>query len=221
MGFYSKRMNHQPLEMTTVCWAIWPNTNPGSLSLSRSIDATLKGFHYYPEPEWSHFGYRPPETLPLMAAWRDSSGQVFVFLLCKDKGKTADSPKLAYLYITGEKKFVANVGQKIIQLKELITKAEQRSLLATDAKQRLEVDKTYKLTTKFLAFISLITAVVNAISLGLRKLPTPEFASENLQTFYVTLASMLHITSLLALLIVSVLIIFYLIRYAFLIQKRF
>lgn len=214
-------MNHQPSEILTVCWALWPSTISGSISLSRSIDETLKGFHYYPEPEWSHFGYRPPETLPLMAAWRNSTGQVFVFLLCKDRGKTVDTPKLAYLYITGEKKLVNNAGQKIVQLKDSITKAEQRTLTATDAKQRLEVDKTYKLTAKFLGFISLITAVVNAVSIGLRKLPLPEFASENLRMLYVTLASILHITSLLALLTVSILIIFYVIRYACLIQRRF
>lgn len=214
-------MKNQPSVITTVCWALWPSTNPPGLSLSRSIDATLKGFQYYPEPEWSHYGYRPPETLPLMAAWRDSTGQVFVFLLCKDKGKTVDSPKLAYLYITGKKKFVDNAGLKINQLKESITRAEQQTLIASDAKQRLEVEKSYKLTTKFLGVISLITAVVNATSIGIRKFPIPEFASDNLRKIYMTLASILHITSLLALLVVAVLIIFYLIRYAFLIQRRF
>lgn len=214
-------MNNQLSNITTVCWALWPSTNSSGLPLSRSIDAVLKGFHYYPEPEWSHYGYRPPETLPLMSAWRDSAGQVFIFLLCKDKGRTVDSPKLAYLYITGEKKLVANAGQKINQLKESIAKAEQQTLMASDAKQRLEVEKTYKLTTKLLGVITLITAFINATSFGFRKLPVPEFEFEILRKIYITLTSMLHITSLLTLLIVAVLIIFYLIRYSFLLQRRF
>jgi hypothetical protein len=213
-------MNLSQDKLYTACWAMWPRESDRDVHIEATIDQAFEGYQFYPEPEWTRFGYRPPEKFPLIGAWRDTMGKVFIFLLDRAPKRPSDSPRQLLLYVTGDKSQVELVEKKITTLKNFLAKAERRELRGKDATARLEGEKKTKSIERLMKLIGLFTVIVNGFSLYLRKLTPPIFPSEILKYFYQILVTAVHFFALFLLLITIIISIIYAFRYGLLLLRR-
>jgi len=204
----------------TASWALWPNESQRSLSIEHLIDQAFKDYLFYPEPEWAHFGYRPPENYPLLSAWRDSEGKVFLFLLDHTTQRPINSPRQLLLYVSGKTHQVDSIEKIILSLKTYLTKLERKELREKNIDNRLDSKKGKNSVQKLLGLIGLFTAIINGFSLYLRNIPVPSFSVNVLNKVYELLLSVIHISSLILLLLTILLCIFYVLQYGFLLLRR-
>ncbi len=143
------------------------------MPLPRSVDQALADYVFYPEPEWTRFGYRPPDNLPLLGAWRDAAGTAFAFLMNPTTDAGAPSANPVLLYVSGAKDAVEAIGSKVTALKSVLAKSERKEIQVRHAEDRIEQEKKSPAVGRLLKLVGLFTVVVNAFSLYLRKLPLP------------------------------------------------
>jgi hypothetical protein len=204
----------------TASWVLWPRESQSDFPIEVKIDRAFEGYLFYPEPEWSQFGYRPPENYPLIGAWRDSVGKVFIFLLDRSAECLENSPRQFVLYVTGDKEEADEIEGRIRSLKASLAKAEKKELQGKVAELRLDGEKKNKSIEKLMGFVVLFTVLVNGFSLYLRKLPPPPFPSESFAYFYMFLLSSVHFSALLLMIMIIIISIFYVLRYGFLLLRR-
>ena len=111
--------------LCTACYALWFNPTIQALNPPHLIDQSLSDYFFYPEPEWAKYGYRPPESYPLLGAWRDQSGSVFAFLLDRDPKYSKSKGMNLLLYVAGVQDSVDKLGTKIESLKSDLAKVEK------------------------------------------------------------------------------------------------
>jgi hypothetical protein len=206
----------------TASWMLWANSSEHALPLPRSIDHALCDYVFYPEAEWARFGYRPPENVPLLGAWRDPGGRVFAFLL--DAAAPRDVAlveRRLLLSVSGIRSAVDEVGAKVTSLKSLLAKSERRELQVLHAEYRIEQEKKSPAVARLLKLIGLFTVVVNAFSLYLRQLPPPDLPAPWVQDAYQFLVVVVHFAALLLLLVITLIGIGYVLRYGILMLRRF
>lgn len=213
-------MNLDEDELNTACWAMWPRESEREVPVEVTIDQAFEGYLFYPEPEWARFGYRPPENFPLIGAWRDARGKVFIFLLDRTRKRPSDSPRQLLLYVSGDKREIDSIEMRITSLKTLLAKAERKELRGRDAAFRLEGEKKAQSVERLMKLIALFTVIVNGFSLYLRKLPPPTFPIVSFAYFYQLLLSAIHFTALLLLLLTIIICLFYAFRYGLLLLRR-
>lgn len=213
-------MNPDEDELNTACWALWPRESEREIPLEVTIDQAFEGYQFYPEPEWERFGYRPPENFPLIGAWRDVRGKVFIFLLDRTRKRPSDNLHQLLLYVSGDKREVDSIETRIISLKTLLAKAERKELRGRDAAFRLEGEKKAQSMERLIKLIGLFTVIVNGLSLYLRKLPPPNFPIASFAYIYQLLLSAIHFTALLLLLLTIIICLFYAFRYGLLLLRR-
>lgn len=204
----------------TASWAMWPMEKDREFPIEATIDQAFKGYMFYPEPEWSKFGYRPPENYPLIGAWRDSEGKVFIFLLDLSSQRQADSPRQFLLYVSGEKSEVDLIEIIIKSLKSTLAKSEKKELRSRDAASVLDGEKKAQSIERLMKLIGLFTVIVNGFSLYLRKLSTPTFPNDSFMYIYQLLLSAVHLTALLLLLLTITISLFYAFRFGSLLLRR-
>lgn len=191
------------------------------MPLPRAIDSALSGYVFYPEAEWSRFGYRPPENEPLLGAWRDPDGSVFAFLLAPDSKKNSQNNGRLLLYVSGAKQAVNELGAKVAALKTVLAKSEGKEIRVLHAEHRMKQENKSPAVGRLLKLIGIVTVLVNAFSLYLRKLPPPEFPTPSLQMAYSVMIVILHFSSLILLFLVTLIAILYVLRYGILMMRRF
>lgn len=201
-------------------WMLWESSSSSALPLPRSIDHALAGYVFYPEAEWKKFGYRPPEIFPLLGAWRDQNGGVFAFLMDATEHNSSYSTKKLLLYAAGNRDAVEKVGSTVTALKTSLANSERKELQILHAGERLEREKKSPAVSRLLKLISIFTVVVNAFSLYLRKLPTPEFPAPWVSNAYQILILVVHFAALFLLLMVTLVGIGYVLRYGLLVLRR-
>lgn len=204
----------------TASWAMWPKETDREIPIEATIDQAFEGYLFYPEPEWLKFGYRPPENYPLIGAWRDSEGKVFIFLLDRSSQRQADSPRQFLLYVSGEKSEVNLIERIIKSLKSTLAKSEKKELRSRDAASVLHGEKKAQSIERLMKLIGLFTVIVNGFSLYLRKLSTPTFPNDSLVYIYQLLLSAVHLTALLLLLLTITISLFYAFRFGSLLLRR-
>lgn len=212
--------NNQSSEYTA-SWMLWSNSIEHEMSLPRSVDNMLTDYVFYPELEWGQFGYRPPENLPLLGAWRDSSGKVFAFLLDASLGNSSLDEKHLLLYVSGEKNAVETIGSKVTSLKAILTKTERKEIQVRHIEQQIEQEKKSPAIARLVKLIGLFTIVVNAFSLYLRELPMPKMPSSFFQEAFQFLIVVVHFSALFLLLVITLIGVGYVFRYGSLILRRF
>ena len=200
---------------------LWANSPEHALPLPRSIDHALSDYVFYPEAEWTRFGYRPPENIPLLGAWRDTDGRVFAFLLDAALQESDSRERRLLLYVSGVRSAVDKVGAKVTALKSILAKSEQRELKVLHTEHRIEQEKKSPAVARLLKLVGLFTVVVNAFSLYLRQLPPPNLFTSWLQNSYQFLVVVVHFAALLLLLVTTLIGIGYVLRYGILILRRF
>ena len=199
---------------------MWPRESEREIPVEVTIDQAFEGYLFYPEPEWARFGYRPPENFPLIGAWRDARGKVFIFLLDRTRKRPSDSPRQLLLYVSGDKREIGSIERRITSLKTLLAKTERKELRGRDAAFRLEGEKKAQSVERLMKLIALFTVIVNGFSLYLRKLPPPTFPIVSFAYFYQLLLSAIHFTALLLLLLTIIICLFYAFRYGLLLLRR-
>lgn len=198
-------------------YAIWSKPNTDSPSIGKELDSLLKGFFYYPEEEWNKFDIRPPESSDLLGAWRDNKGDIFIFLLKNyhDK-KSIESSDLGPDYeviVWGKGKVVSEVGKLIGSLKDLLYKIEKKEIAEKKAARNFESEIKSKSSKHLIGTVAIFTVIVNALSLYLRKLPSPELENEWFSAAYSWTLGILHIGALLLLLLIVVISFLYLMKF--------
>lgn len=171
------------------------------------------GWVYYPEEEYRIHNMRPPDTQPLAAAWRNINARIFVFLL------GSAGSKAGYLVIvtgTGEdtREEVTQIGRRITSHKEHITRLKKRERDANRFGRKLERETRRKPVTKFGVIIGIFVAVINALSLYLRHVDTPQFDNNLARQVYVWLVAAVHIMAIAFLLLIIFFGMVYTVRYA-------
>ncbi len=209
---------HKP---STASWALWPKPGEGSAEVRRHLDRLLCGFLFYPEIEWRAFGYRPPDTRPLLSAWRDAKGQVFAFLLGGPAAHLDQPQQELLLYVAGTDQGVRRVEETVAALKAEVTRADKRELAVRSASRRLDAQESARSLSRLLQLVGIFTVVTNAFSLYLRRLPTPSMPNPTLVRTYEFLVSAIHISALGLLLLVILISIGFVLRYGALLLKRF
>lgn len=205
----------------TGSWVLWANSFEHAMPLPRSIDHALSDYVFYPEPEWARFGYRPPENIPLLGAWRDPGGNVFAFLLDLAPRKAAAGEKRVLLYVSGMRDAVEEVGARVTALKSVLAKSERKEIQVRHAEHRIEQEKKSPAVARLLKLIGLFTVVVNAFSLYLRQLPPPNLPAPSVQDAYQLLVVVVHFAALLLLLVITLIGIGYVLRYGILMLRGF
>lgn len=204
----------------TACWALWPNPRNYALPLPRLIDQALSGYLFYPEPEWVKYGYRPPENYPVVGAWRSPEGSVFAFLLgAGSQGPSAQEPGFM-LYVTGSRDAVEELGAHVMMLKSSLARSDKKELVVRQSGYKLGLEQKSQAIARLAKLIGLFTVVVNAFSLYLRRLPSPELSSSAVLTAYQILVGAVHFSALALLLMVILAAIGYTVKYALLVYRR-
>lgn len=217
---YPKNMNTIEGDPYTACWGLWSNPSQQSIPIEYSIDRTLAGYLFYPEPEWSKYGYRPPENCPLLGAWRDPGGTVFIFLLDGSSPNPKDPLRKLLLYATGSKAMVEEVERSIAAIKKSLAKAEKRELILENATRRLEGEQKSQSMERLMKLIGLFAVIINAFSLYLRKLAVPDIPNAEVLAVYQFLLIAVHFSALVLLLTITTVGIIYACRYGFLLIRR-
>ncbi|MCK9194589.1 MAG: hypothetical protein M0P19_12030 [Nevskia sp.] len=202
-------------------WMLWENSFEHAMPLARSIDHALSDYVFFPEPEWAKFGYRPPDNLPLLGAWRDSAGTAFAFLLDRSPASPSAGERRLLLYASGARSVVEEIGSKVTALKSVLAKSERKEIQVRHAEHRIELEEKSPAVARLLKLVGLFTIVVNAFSLYLRRLPLPNLPSGPIQETYQFLVAVVHFAALFLLLTITLIGIGYVLRYGVLMLKRF
>jgi len=205
----------------TACWALWPKPDDDIWTIPKGIDQSLSGYLFYPEIEWTKYGYRPPESQTLMGAWRNAEGTVFIYLLDQENLKQKFDQRHFILYVAGNKTGIDAVEVIVNNFKSRFMRSEKRDLSSETAKKLLKDESKTKHIERLIKVVGLFTAIVNAFSLYIRKLPPPPEFGPYAQTCYNVLIYAIHFSALFLLLIVTLIAIIYAIKYGRLISKRF
>jgi hypothetical protein len=213
-------MNLDENKPYTACWAMWPQVSLREVPIEVAIDRAFEGYLFYPEPEWLRFGYRPPENFPLIGAWRDADGKVFIFLLDQTPSRSKDVHRQLFLYVCGDKRKVDSIERIITSLKAMLAKAERKELRDMDAAFRLEEDKKIQSIERLMKLVGLFAVIINSFSLYLRKLPPPNFPSVLFDYLYQLMLIAVHFTALILLLLIIIISLFYVFQYGLLMLRR-
>jgi uncharacterized membrane protein len=209
------------LRTFTASWMLWPTSSKHTMPLPRSIDHALADYVFYPESEWTRFGYRPPDNLPLLGAWRNSTGTAFAFLMVPAAGDIAPNEKPVLLYVSGAKYVVEEIGSKVTALKSVLAKSERKEIQVRHAEDRIEQEKRSPAVARLMGLVSLFTILVNAFSMYLRQLPLPNLPTVPVQKAYQILVVVVHFAALSLLLIITLIGVGYVLRYGILMLRRF
>jgi hypothetical protein len=205
-------------EFLTECHALWTRHDASMPPLERQLDEVLQGYLFYPEFEWPMYNVRPPDNHPLVASWRTADGDAFIFLLEVYQPKQ-DEPN--YLVIlAGYKDEIQAVNSLIGAHKLNFTKIEKKQLAKASAGKGLEDETKNKSIERFSKVIGVFALIINAFSLYLRELPSPENINDLFKTAYASLVMIVHFSALLLLLLIVIVSIVYTARYGYMMLRR-
>jgi hypothetical protein len=187
--------------------------------IQKETDKIFSGYSFYPEVDWKIYGHFPPDGHQVMGAWRHPQTNVFAFLLDNPQIKTFGSNAQLLLYVAGEATEISNLGSKIDVLKTKASMEELKDKIHSQDEERLgKISK--KPLVILTAVLSIFAAIINGFSLYLRKIPPPEFGSQELIRIYQYLVASVHFCALILLLIVIAICVGFLLKYGTLLIRR-
>jgi len=155
----------------SACFSLWYTSQPTPHHLQNSIERALAGYQFYPEAEWGKFDVRPPDSLPLLGAWRHPGLNSFVFVLDATSSKSQANSRQAHLYITGPATEIDRCATRVRALKDEVARLERRGLRSQAARDSLGSDANRRSIQQFLGLGAVFTVLVNAVWLFLSKVP--------------------------------------------------
>lgn len=202
----------------TECHALWTRNDVPMAPLERQLDEILQGYLFYPEFEWPIYNVRPPDNHPLVASWRNTSGNAFVFLLEVYQPKN-DEPNYLVILV-GYQEEIEIINNLIGTHKLNLSKIEKKQLARESAGKGLEDETENKSIERFSKVIAIFAIIVNLFSLYLRKLPPPSNVIESFKVAYASLVMVVHFSALLLLLLIVLISIVYTARYGYMMLRR-
>lgn len=205
-------------EYVTAYWSLWLHDTDSEISIAKQIDQLFTDYRYYPESEWSNYGYRPPESYSILGSWRNNTGETFIFLL-ETTDKQPSNQKQLLLCVVGSKLEMTKTEKKIQLYKGKLAKIdkkvlkEQKEISTLDRDNSQSIDRLIKLG-------GVSTVIINALSLYLRTIPTPNLYYTVFTEIYKILMIVIHILAIVLLLIYIIICLSFSIRYGFLLIKR-
>jgi len=202
----------------TAYWSLWVHDTDSEISIAKQIDQLFTDYKYYPESEWSNYGYRPPESYSILGSWRNSTGETFIFLL-ETTDKQPNNQKQLLLCAVGSELEMAKTEKKVQLYKGKLSKIdkkvlkEQKEISTLDRDNSQSIDRLIKLG-------GVSTVIINALSLYLRTIPTPNLYYTVFTEIYKILMIVIHILAIVLLLIYIIICLSFSIRYGFLLIKR-
>lgn len=198
---------------------MWAPAGSAEFPLDRQLDKVLRaqGCVYYPEEEWRTHNMRPPDTQPLVAAWRDVAGHVFIFLLEGSASRRKSSQFV--VLVAGIAERVKSMGRSINAIKQGLEKSQRDRWAGERAERQLDTESRRKPVKIFAVVIGIFTAVVNAVSFYFRRVVPPQFSNEQMHATYLLVVSATHIAAVVLLLLVILIGIAYALKFAALILR--
>lgn len=186
----------------------------------REINNIFSNYSFYPEIEWAQYGYRPPEGYQVLGAWRQNNSKVFAFLLDNPHMVTPEPGTQLILHIAGDPIVLLEIEHKFTKVKNSLDSSEKKIESEEKVEKRLDRLQTSRPIKLMLSVLSLITAIINAISLYLRKVPPPDFHNDVLSNSYNYFLITIHFSALASLLVVIIIFIVFFVKYGLLIIRK-
>lgn len=173
-----------------------------------------------PEIEWGQYGYRAPEGHQVFGAWRNPDKVVFAFLLDNASVLTIKPNIQLLLYVVGEHSEIQALEVRLDEMKSKFAIEERKNKLSTELESRLNTIHKSKSLRFVLTILTVFTAIINAFSLYLRKLPTPQMPSPELTQFYQAVIVMVHFSSLVLLLTIIAIMFVFVLKYGLILVRK-
>ena len=152
--------------------SFWLRSSDELSELKQNVEQALTGFSYYPEIEWSTYGFRPPEGLPFHGAWRSLSRREFVYLVGEPAAPTqVQADRLILILGAAGEDRLALLWSRFEQLLSRFRRLEELGIHQQKMRARRKGFEEAYTGTRITIIFSVFTAAVNAISFALRTLP--------------------------------------------------
>lgn len=207
-------------EATCHSWVIHCPTRNEVPKVQKEVDTLFQDYSSYPEIEWGQYGYRAPEGHQVWGAWRHPDKVVYAFLLDNPSVLTIRPNFQLLLYAVGEVSEIQILDERLSDMKSRSVIADRESQLSTDLETRLKEIHKSKSLRFVLTVLSVFTAIINAFSLYLRKLPPPDFPSVAFARLYQAGIGIVHLSSLVLLLMVMGILAIFVLKYGFLLIRK-
>src|ERR1019366_2813875 len=202
------------------CWAIRYRPSAIPHQLENEIEKLLPGYLFYPEVEWPKYGCVPPESLPVLGAWRHPQKRAFTFLLEISPTQKGLKAKQARLYMFGILEELRRCNSEIGQMKATTERVEKRILRSEKDNELFKGGDHARAVRQLLTLSVIFTMLVNALSYYLRNLPPPELPSELMKYVYLGVVVFVHFLALLLLIVIALISSMYVIKYGLLLLRR-
>jgi len=208
-------------QIHTTSWILWCSSAPDDqASVYEEVDKIFsRGFSFYPELEWKT-RYPPPDGHEILGAWRDQSNQAFAFLLDNPGMRPPPGTVPLLLHCAGAKTVIDLFLPEITVLKDQLNQKNGRQKESKRLQGRLKQADTSKSLKHLMALMGPITAIINALALYLRRLPTPSIEFLWFAKTYSLLLASVYMGSLVLLLIFIVLCLCYIGKMGYLLVQK-
>jgi hypothetical protein len=202
------------------CWQFLAADKDEAKRIQRETDSLFADYSFYPEVDWSKYGYFPPDGHLVIGAWRHPDTIAFVFLLDNRYMQESGAYSQFLIYAIGLEDEISSIDKKIAKTKKGLRKEVFKAAQTLGAASRLDQMTPNRSIGMFTGVLTFVTALINAFSYYLRTLPPPKLFSESLDKVYLILLSLIHFLSLGLLIIVTVICALFLFKYAFVLLKK-
>lgn len=205
-----------------VSWILWTSASQeDSASIHEEVDRIFsKGFSFYPEKEWRGTGFPPPDGHAVLGAWRDSSFRGFAFLLDNPGMKAPPGTIPHLLTYDGARTKLDSFIPQIEHLKNTLSLSNARKKSDKRLRARIRQADTNASFKKLFVLMGSLTAIINALALYLRKLPTPSIHIAWLAGIYDFLLPAVYISALALLLLFAIIFFLFTTKYAMLLLRK-
>jgi hypothetical protein len=219
-GMSSFVQSHIAEKEESFCWAFRYPAPAIPHQFENDIEKIFPGYKFYPEVEWPKYGCVPPESLPVLGAWRHPENEAFAFLLEIAPGKKGLRSKQARLYMFGSQRELQRCGAEISHIKASIEQVEKRALRNAENEQRFKGGDHSRSIRQLLTLSTLFTMIVNALSYYLRKLEPPDLPLGFMRNLYLALVTSVHFVALALLVLISLISAIYVLKYGVALIRR-
>jgi hypothetical protein len=205
----------------TFSWILWCSSSPDDqASVYHEVNRIFsKQFSFYPELEWKT-RYPPPQGHEIRGAWRDNLNRAFAFLLDNPGMKPPPGTVPLLLHCAGAKNVLQGFLPQIDQLKDELKEKSGRQTVDKQLQGRLKQADTSKSLRRLIALTGLITGVINALALYLRRLQAPTVDLPWFSRIYNLLLAAVYIGAIVLLLLFILLCLFYMGKMGYLLIKK-
>jgi hypothetical protein len=200
-------------------WVIYGSSEKDMPQILREVDNIFSDYSFYPEIDWLFYGYKPPLGYEVLGAWRHPEKLSFAFLL--DNPRMVKKPNLQLIiYINSDRAEINELETKFYRLKSRFSLKEKQENQSIYISQRISSFQKFKYSGILLSILAIFTAIVNAFSLYLRKLPYYQIDIKWMSDCYHIFLWLFHIIAMLFLINFVIFCVSFLIKYGILLIRR-